>query len=81
MEPLKSSGLDGFGAGFYQKHWNTVGSDISEAVLNLLNDDGMTSTLNSTYIALILKKLVESVCDFRPLVFVMLFISLHLSLL
>lgn len=53
---------------FYQKHWDTVGTDVSNAVLSLLNRDGMISSLNSTFIALISKKQdADSVGNFQPI--------------
>lgn len=55
MGPLKSSGLNGLGACFYQKFWKVVGGDICAAVLKILRGDGMIPSLNPTYIALISK--------------------------
>lgn len=55
MAPLKSLGSDGFGVCFYQKYWQTVGSEICKAMLSILNGDGMISSLNYTCIALIPK--------------------------
>lgn len=40
---------------FYQKHWNTVGDDITRAVLEVLNSTGDLSNINETYIVLIPK--------------------------
>jgi hypothetical protein len=40
MKPNKSPGLDGFTAGFYQKHWSMVKDDICLAVLAFLNGGG-----------------------------------------
>lgn len=41
---------------------------MCEAVLNILNSDGMSPKLNSTFIALIPKKVdVVFVVDFRPI--------------
>jgi hypothetical protein len=37
MHPLKSPGPDGFSAGFFQNSWGLVGSDITRAVLEVLN--------------------------------------------
>lgn len=34
MAPLKFLGPDGFGACFYQKHWSSVGDNVSSAVFN-----------------------------------------------
>lgn len=68
MEPLKLPEPDGFNVGFYQKHWATVGRDVSDAVLSLLNREGMHPSLNSTYIVLIPKKHDDiSINDFRSI--------------
>jgi hypothetical protein len=32
MAPNKAPGPDGFTIGFYQQHWDTVGSKVSEAL-------------------------------------------------
>lgn len=50
MGPLKSLGLYEFGASFYQKHWATVGMDVNNAVLSILNGKGIIPSLNSTFI-------------------------------
>lgn len=43
-------------------------SDVSNAILSLLNGDGMTPSLNSSFIALISKKQDDNfVCDFQPI--------------
>lgn len=55
MQPLKSPGLDGFSACFYQKFWTTVGKEVCHAVLGFLNIGVLNIELNSTYIALIPK--------------------------
>lgn len=66
MGPLKSPGLDNFGAEFYQKHWATISSDVSNVVLKLLNGEGMVSSFNSTFIELIPKKqCAKSVVDYK----------------
>jgi hypothetical protein len=37
MEPEKALGLDGLSDGFYQQHWETVGTEVCTAVLFFLN--------------------------------------------
>lgn len=44
---------DGFTAGFYQTHWDTVGPDVTRAVLNFLNGRVMPEKVNLTTIVLI----------------------------
>ncbi|XP_035546588.1 uncharacterized protein LOC118348634 [Juglans regia] len=68
MAPLKSPGPDGFGACFFQKHWNTIGEEVSGNVLRWLNENSLTSTTNFTYLALIPKISAPRVAsDFRPI--------------
>lgn len=55
MGPLKSPGPDGFGACFYQNHWDTIGEEVCNAVLSFLNGNSLFSSINFTYIALIPK--------------------------
>lgn len=68
MGPFKSPGPDGFGEYFYQKHWHTIGTDVSNVIPILLNSEGIISSINSTFIAFIFKKQdVDSVNDLRPI--------------
>jgi hypothetical protein len=68
MHPLKSPGLDGFGASFYQKHWQIVGDEVRKVVLDFLNLGVFDQSINSTYIALIPKLTTAScVSEFRPI--------------
>lgn len=68
MSPLKALGPDGFSVSFFQKHWATVGNEVSKAVLDLLNSGSMNKDLNSTYIVLIPKvKNPTCVTEFRPI--------------
>ena len=68
MAPNKSPGPDGFTAGFYQYHWNTLGPSVTRAVLNFLNRGGASDGLNKTTIVLIPKvKNPQDIKQFRPI--------------
>lgn len=68
MSALKSFGLDGFEAGFYQNHWHTVWEDTCRAILEFLNSGEMSLGLNHTLIALIPKvKSLTTVKEYRPI--------------
>jgi hypothetical protein len=68
MHPLKSSGPNGFGASFFQKHWQIVGDEVRKAVLDFLNRGVFDQSINSTFIALIPKLTTTScVSEFRPI--------------
>jgi hypothetical protein len=68
MHPLKSLGPDGFGASFYQTHWQIVGDEVRKAVLDFLNFGVLDHAINSTFIALIPKTSNAScVSEFRPI--------------
>jgi hypothetical protein len=68
---LKSNsapGPDGLNAKFYQHYWDTIGGDISQTVLNILNNGGSPEIFNDTYICLIPKnKNPTTPADFRPI--------------
>lgn len=40
MNPYKSPGMDGMGAGFFQKFWDTEGPDVCLTALNFLQGRG-----------------------------------------
>lgn len=68
MAPLKAPGPDCFPAGFFQKNWGTMGEDIFQALLGILNSGNMPLSLNLTNIVLIPKvREPMYVCDFRPI--------------
>ncbi|XP_073357848.1 uncharacterized protein [Aegilops tauschii subsp. strangulata] len=56
MGPTKAPGCDGFHAGFYQRHWELIGPDVTAAVLGFLKGGHMPATVNSTVIVLIPKE-------------------------
>lgn len=55
MHPSKAPGPDGFTALYYQIFWPIIGTDVTQAVLSILNDQGDISDWNSTIITLIPK--------------------------
>jgi hypothetical protein len=68
MAPTKTPGPDGYPVGFFQKNWSTLGGDICNTILGVLNSGRMPYSLNTTHIALIPKiKNPSSVVDFRPI--------------
>jgi hypothetical protein len=68
MHPIKSLGPDGFIAGFFQRHWELVGYDISTTVLFYLNGGEMTKVVNSTILVLISKvRNPQEFTHFRPI--------------
>ena len=68
MSPLKAPGPDGLPPVFFQKMWSIVGSEVTEAALDCLNNGQDPSALNHTYITLIPKK-NDPLCmaDYRPI--------------
>ena len=48
MAPSKAPGVDGFTAGFYQRHWSLLGEAVTEAVLDFLNGGELPMGMNDT---------------------------------
>jgi hypothetical protein len=68
MAPSKAPGPDGFTEDFFQKNWASVGTEVCNFVLSILNSSFMNKELNFTYIALIPKiKNPSCVTEFRPI--------------
>ena len=68
MAPLKASGPDGMPPIFFQHYWDSIGDDVSCAVLSYLNTSIIPASLNQTFITLIPKsKSPEKVSEFRPI--------------
>ncbi|XP_038695493.1 uncharacterized protein LOC119992773 [Tripterygium wilfordii] len=64
----KAPGPDGFSAGFYHSHWDIIGDDVFEAVMDFLETGVMDPEINNTLIALIPKKKdAVRVTEFRPI--------------
>ena len=55
MAPSKAPGVDGFTAGFFQRHWDILGDDITMAILEFLTGGELPRGLNDTAITLIPK--------------------------
>jgi hypothetical protein len=68
MHPSKAPGVDGFTAGFYQRHWNLFGEDLCKAILHFLNGGELPAKLNDTAITLIPKvRNPQSIKQYRPI--------------
>ena len=53
MKPSKAPGVDGFTAGFFQRHWPVLKEEVTSAVLEFLNGGVMPEVINKTVICLI----------------------------
>jgi hypothetical protein len=68
MLPFNGLRPDGFPISFFQKHWATIGIEVSQAVLDILNSSSLNIDFNLTYIAQIQKvKHPTCVTEFRPI--------------
>uniref|UniRef100_A0A2N9EG46 RNase H type-1 domain-containing protein n=1 Tax=Fagus sylvatica TaxID=28930 RepID=A0A2N9EG46_FAGSY len=68
MGPLKALGTDSMSPIFYQTFWDSIGTDVSSAVLSCLNSGSILKSINHTYITLIPKKQNPTkVTDFLPI--------------
>ncbi|XVE49462.1 hypothetical protein DITRI_Ditri01bG0084300 [Diplodiscus trichospermus] len=68
MHPDKAPGPDGMNPAFYQRMWDIVGKDITDACLQFLNGCFLPEGLNDTNIILIPKKeCPEFITDIRPI--------------
>ncbi|KAK6119349.1 hypothetical protein DH2020_046910 [Rehmannia glutinosa] len=68
MHPFKSPGPDGMSPVFFQKFWHILKNDITNFVLDFLNNNSFVPTFNFTHIVLIPKvKNPETVTHFRPI--------------
>lgn len=68
MFPTKAPGPNGLPAVFFQKHWDVIQNSVIKTCLHVLNDQGTTTPLNHTYIALIFKVAKpRKTIKFRPI--------------
>lgn len=55
MHPSEAPGMDGFNAGFFQRHWKTLKENVIAALLGFLNGGDMPEEINRTLLVLIPK--------------------------
>lgn len=68
MGANKAPRPDGFTVGFYQLHWDLMGSDITAAVLQFLNGGVLPAKVNQTTLVLIPKtRNPQTMKEFRPI--------------
>ena len=68
MNPHKAPGSDGFGASFYQEHWNVVKESVCTAVKDFFRSGKLLKAVNHTLITLIPKvENPETTAHFRPI--------------
>lgn len=68
MSPFKPPGPNGFNVGFCQDHWEVIGTNVSKAMLDFLNNGLMATGLNHTHISLVPKvNSPTSMHEFRPI--------------
>ena len=68
MAPMKALDPDGMPPIFYQHYWQSIGAEVTKAVLDCLNTRKIPTSLNHTYITLIPKvKSPEKVSNFRTI--------------
>ena len=68
MASSKAPGVDGFTAGFFQRHWDVLGGDVTASVLDFLNGGELPLGLNDTTITLIPKvQNPQKISQYRPI--------------
>ena len=68
MAPSNAPGVDGFTAGFFQRHRSLLKDDIIPAVLDFLNGGVLPEGMNNTSITLIPKvRHPQRICQYRPI--------------
>lgn len=68
MNPFGALGLNGFPSWFYQKHQKSIGTEVRNFVLNVINQNASLTCVNDTYIKFIPKvKNAYTVGEFRPI--------------
>ncbi|GMI79837.1 hypothetical protein HRI_001653000 [Hibiscus trionum] len=55
IDPRKAPGFDGLPSSFFRQHWDTVGDDVINLCINLLNGNTDMASVNKTILVLIPK--------------------------
>ncbi|GMI78266.1 hypothetical protein HRI_001495900 [Hibiscus trionum] len=55
IDPRKAPGIDGLPSSFFRQHWDTVGEDVINLCINLLNGKADMASVNKTILVLIPK--------------------------
>jgi hypothetical protein len=68
VAPSKAPGVDGFTAGFFQRHWDLLKNDVVPAVVDFLNGGMLPIGMNDTSITLIPKvRNPQRISQYRPI--------------
>ena len=68
MHPSKSPKPDGMSPFFFQKYWQIVGNDVTNAIISVLHSGHFLHKMNYTHIVLIPKiNEPKNVFDYRPI--------------
>lgn len=68
MGPWKAPGPDGFPAAFYQKHWDTIHTEVQNAVMDILQGGAIPKGFHDTTLVLIPKvRNADHLTKFRPI--------------
>lgn len=82
MHPIKAPGPNGMCPMFFQTYWHIVGRSVSGTIIDILRGAQIASKLNKILLLSSLKKSkANHMSNFRPISFVMLFISWSLKCL
>lgn len=80
IDGLKTPSPDGFQVIFFQKHWRTLGHQVSEFILIVFQSEMSVGMVNQTFLVLIPKvQHPKSIVQFRPIIYVIPFIRLLLK--
>jgi len=68
LDPNKTPGPDGFGAGFFQTHWDIIKDDLVATIHEFFRNDTLLRQINHTFLTLIPKiSQPQTTAHFRPI--------------